>query len=190
MKKVLLAFIITHWVSHYFQIFWAISCLHSCVSGLVRCPVTGEGGLACLDGVFNELPHPGAARLCALRAQRNHSPPMWNNEVWRVIVEQVAFRESLQDCTWHAWRVRGDTSVWMHTNSSREHAWTHGRANICRLNSINANSKPQRRLLQRNENFSRNLRLIIGCKFAVMPVIRGDATVEREMKPAARLSSN
>lgn len=160
------------------------------MSGLVRFPVTGGGKLACLDGVFNELPDPGAARLRALRAERNHSPPMWNNEVWRVIVEQVASRESLQDCTWHAWRVRGDTSAWMRTNSTREHAWTHGRTNICRLNPINANSKPKRRLLQRNENFSKNLRMIIGRKFAVMPAIRGDATVEREMKPAARLSSN
>lgn len=165
-------------------------CLHSLVSGLVRCPVTGGGTLARLDGVFNELPNPGAARLRALPPERNHSPPMWNNEVWRVIVEQVASRESLQDCAWHAWRVRGDTSAWMRTNSTQEHAWTHGCTNICRLNPINANSKPKRRLLQHNENFSRNLRLIIGCKFAVMPVIRGDATVEREMKPAARLSSN
>lgn len=56
-------------------------------------------------------------------------------------------------------------------DAHQEHAWTPGRTNICRLNPINANWKPKRRLLQRNENFSRNLRLIIGCKFAVMPEV-------------------
>lgn len=160
------------------------------MSGWLWCPVTGGGNLVGLDGAFNELPNPGAARLRALRAECNHSPPIWNNEVWRVIVEQVASWEALQDCTWHAWCVRGDTSAWMRADGEREHARAHGRANICRLKPINANSKPKWHLLQRNENFSRNLRLIISCKFAVMPVIRGDATVEREMKPAARLSSN
>lgn len=176
-------------MDHYFAIFWAVICLHS--SGWVWCPVTGEGELACLDGVFNELPDPGAARLRAPRPEPNHSPPVWNNEVWRVIVEQVASRESLQDCGWHAWRVRGDTSAWMRTKSTGAHGWTHGRENICRLKPNNTNSKPRRRLLQHVMRiFSRNLRLIIGCKFSLMPVVSGDATAEGEMKPAARLSSN
>lgn len=137
------------------------------------CSVTGGVKLLSLACVFNELLNPETVKLRALTVECNHSPPIWNNEVWRVIVEQVASWESLQDCTWHAWCVRAVVLAWMRTQTL---------ANICRLNPINANSIPKWHLQQRNEKFSRNLRLIISCKFAVMPVIRGDGTVESEMK--------
>lgn len=115
----------------------------------------------------------------ALRLECNHSPPIWNNEVWRVIVKQVASWEYLQDCTWHVWCVRGIVLARMCTQTLTQ-IQTHTLTNTCRLNPINANSKPKWHLQQRNEKFSRNLRLIINCKFAVMPVIRGDGTVESE----------
>lgn len=167
----------------------AINCLHGLVSEFMQCSVALE--LCCQDWMVLLMSAHLIAetvKLCALRAECNHSPPIWNNEVWRVIVKQVASWESLQDCTWRVMCTRRRVSLDAHPDM-------HALTNTCRLNPINANSKPKWHLQQRNEKFSRNLRLIINCKFAVMPVIRGAGTVggaraRNEGKPAASLSTN
>lgn len=158
----------------------AITCLAGPVWRIARRSVTGGVKLPNLDGVCNELLNPSTVRLGAMRVERNHSPPIWNNQVWRVIVEQVASWESSQDCLWHGRRRRraGEDAA----QSSRPHTHTRARAqslpNICRLNPINANAKPKWRLRRHNEKFSGKVRLIISCKFSIMQVIRGDRTVE------------
>lgn len=153
------------------------------MSRIARRGVTGGVKLPNLDGVCNELLNPASVRPGATRVECNHSPPIWNNQVWRVIVEQVASWESLQDCSWHGWprrRVGEDAEQNSRPTPThtRARANTKPLANICRLNPINANTKPKWQLRRHNEKFSRKLRLIISCKFTIMPVIRGDRTVE------------
>lgn len=156
------------------QIFLAIICLRSLVSRWCDAPWQEEAsypvGMAALMS-FLILELPG---FRALRAECNHSPPIWNNEVWRVIVEQVASQESLQDCTWHAWCAQRRV-----TNTAQECARARGRANVCRLNPWMQTQSDASCGAMR---IFAGLRLIISCKFAATPVINALLRRKKEGK--------